>query len=112
VIDTKEEAEVIDAKEVETPKEDILKNKELLYACHYGDYDRVDELLFENIANINYQDKQGYTPLMNALEEGHLSIVALLLNKNVNIKLKNKAGETARVIAHRCNHKSIYKYFW
>lgn len=50
-------------------------------------------------AEINYQDQDGYTGLMLAVDREYVRIVRYLLNQNANPLLKNKNGETASDLA-------------
>jgi ankyrin repeat protein len=53
-------------------------------------------LLIEKGADVNAQSKQGRTPLMvAALKRGNSAIVALLLAKGADPKLKTRRGDTA-----------------
>ncbi|XP_005740927.1 myotrophin [Pundamilia nyererei] len=54
--------------------------KPLHYAADFGQTDVV-EFLISKGADINAPDKHGFTPLMTACFEGHLSCVKLLLEK-------------------------------
>ena len=45
-------------------------------------------------ANINEQNKRGETPLMLAIARGDLDLVKQLLNRNAELNIKNKAGQS------------------
>jgi uncharacterized protein len=51
--------------------------------------------LLERGANINAQDDEGFTPLMNACQNRHVEVVRILLQKKADKLLKNRYGETA-----------------
>ncbi|RDD34026.1 Ankyrin repeat [Wolbachia endosymbiont of Cylisticus convexus] len=53
-------------------------------AAQYGDLSQV-KLLFDNGANIEAQDRQGWTPILLAAEAGKWSIVKFLLDNGANI---------------------------
>jgi len=57
------------------------------------------EVLLNHKANVNKQDKEGYTPLMRAAFNSHDEIVKLLLAKGADPKLKEKKGKTALDLA-------------
>ncbi|MBE6353374.1 ankyrin repeat domain-containing protein [Treponema sp.] len=63
-------------------------------------------LLLEAGADINHMDKDG-TALHNATREGKYDSVKFLLEKGINYKLKNPAGETALDIAKKKDNKRI-----
>jgi ankyrin repeat protein len=56
------------------------------------------KLLLERKANVDAQDDEGFTPLMNACQNRHIEVVRLLLGKGANKELKSKYGDTARTI--------------
>ncbi len=84
---------------------------ELVYACKYGNIDKVKELLKGNI-NPNIHDKNGSTALVMASLYGYTEIVKLLLNYEktiVNPNIQDKNGITALIEASRYNHIEIVK---
>ena len=55
--------------------------------------------------NPNAQDRDGWTPLMEAAGCGREGVVALLLNQpNVNLEARNVDGRTALLLAAECDH--------
>ena len=58
------------------------------------------KLLIEKGANINAQDDDDWTALMDASRKGHLEIVKLLIaNKIANINAQDNYGRTALMFA-------------
>jgi hypothetical protein len=57
------------------------------------------KILLDSGANLNYQDKNGDTPLHAISKKGNISILNLLLEYYPNIYLKNKKNQTAADIA-------------
>src|SRR5208283_274800 len=53
----------------------------------------------ERGANINFEDIDGYYPLIIATEHGKTGIVKLLIDAGCNINIKNGFGQTALIIA-------------
>lgn len=53
------------------------------------------ELLLEEGANVNVQNKFGFTPLMNAVAFDHIETVKILLKHGADVNIKNKKGKTA-----------------
>ncbi|XP_065831398.1 uncharacterized protein [Oscarella lobularis] len=54
----------------------------LHYACFNGLKNLVKDLISKYMVRVDAMDKKGFTPLMTACEEGHLSIVKLLVPEN------------------------------
>jgi len=64
--------------------------------------------LLEAGADPNFQDRDGNTALIDAIEFNQTAdVIEALLKKGANINLKNKKGETARVIATKFNRPDI-----
>lgn len=58
------------------------------------------KLLFERGADINYQsDDRGYTPLMDAVQQGDAQLMDFLLLHGAKLDLQSKDGQTALVLA-------------
>lgn len=66
----------------------------LALAASYGQANSV-KLLLHKKANINAQDDEGFTPLMNACQNRHVEVVKILLEAGADISLKSKYGDTA-----------------
>lgn len=69
-------------------------------ACREG-YFQVACLILEKEENVdvNFQDKDGWSPLMLASKGGHKDIVGILLKHNVCLDLQGKDGNTCLIIA-------------
>jgi hypothetical protein len=59
-------------------------------------------------ADVNVQDKSGYTATMRAAEQGDLDLVTALMDGNPDLNLKNKQGQTALAIAKRGGYEKLY----
>jgi len=59
-------------------------------------------------ADVNIQDAEGRTPLMLAIEHRDPQLIALLLQKNPNMHIANKAGDDALVLAQRSGDEYIW----
>lgn len=57
------------------------------------------EYLISQGANINLQNSNGNTALMEAAQEGNLEVVKYLISKSANISIKNSNGKTALMVA-------------
>lgn len=61
-----------------------------------GEYLEIMELLCKAGANLDLQDKNGNTALMNQAIEGNVFVVAKLIQLGANQGIRNKKGETYR----------------
>lgn len=66
----------------------------LLLASKLG-FPDIASLLIAFGADINFKDKNGWTPLMHAVGKGHLEMVKLLLSNQVDVTAKDKKNRTA-----------------
>lgn len=79
----------------------------LILACYRGN-NEVAQFLIENGADINYNNAMG-TALMAAVVKNNIQIVNLLIDKNVNIELKDGNGTTAIIYAAMFKNHEIAK---
>ena len=56
---------------------------------------KIVNFLFDRGANVNMQDKEGYTALMLAAQNGHTNIVEILLSRGADPMIKNITNQTA-----------------
>jgi len=80
--------------------------KDLMEAAYAGDAPLVNSLL-EKGPDINYQGKNGATPLFMASQQGHEAVVQALLAKNAETDLQNDDGETPLIIASQHGHEAV-----
>ncbi len=78
----------------------------ILTAARDGDRGTVETLLAKGV-NVNMQDANGWTPLMQAAFQGHKDIVKILLNYGVDVNAKDKLGITALMGAAFHGHNKI-----
>ena len=64
----------------------------------------------EKGAQINAKDRDGLTPLHDAVKKGSLELVKLLVEKGAGIDAIDNNNETPFYRANRENHKEIAKY--
>jgi len=74
---------------------------ELCTICYHGDTSYI-KLCLDYGANINFKDKDGWTPLMYACFNNKIEVVKLLIKYGVNINVRNAAGRTA---LDKCDYK-------
>ena len=77
-----------------------------MYSSRHDNLEIV-KLLCENGANINLQDKDGFSALMIATDKGYLEIVKFLLENGANINLQDNNGNSALSIAIGNNDSKI-----
>ena len=70
----------------------------LILASHNGNLAVVNALLAAG-ANVNHQDKNGYTALMSASDNGNLAVVNDLLAAGANVNHQDENGNTALMSA-------------
>jgi len=68
------------------------------------------KFLIEKGVDINKANKDGFTPLYIASQEGHLDLVKLLIEKGAEINKIGKVGETPLYIASENGHLGVAKY--
>ena len=84
--------------------------KNFLHACRYGQMYVIEELIDK--VNINVQDEEGYTPLMNAITEGEIEVVKILLEHNADVtKIKDNSGRNAFFWAAVLDELEMLKLF-
>ncbi len=84
--------------------------KNFLHACRYGQMYVIEELIDK--VNINVQDEEGYTPLMNAITEGEIKVVKILLEHNADVtKIKDNSGRNAFFWAAVLDELEMLKLF-
>ena len=79
----------------------------LLMAAQGGHRDLVQQLLKRRVVNVNYQDKDGLSPLLIAVIRGYEAIVQLLLKKGVDTSLTDKDDLTALMMAVKGGYQSL-----
>ncbi len=89
-----------------TPEEKEKLNKQLLEAAEKENFKSIKEAL-DGGADVNTQDKYGYTPLMHVSLNGNGPIADLLLQKGANKSIRNKLGAHASMYAALKGHKEI-----
>ncbi len=81
-----EEIDMENLQEGEEDDEEDLKVKgdytqQLIKACQRGDFDLAKRCI-EKKANVNFEDKKKWTPIVWASCKGHVNILRMLINKN------------------------------
>lgn len=79
-------------------------------AVFHGTSPELVEAMIQHGANINWQDENGFSPLMVAVSQGDLPMVKLLIRSGANLNLRNKNNLTILEQAHYSQQTSIEKY--
>ena len=88
-------------------------NALLLHAAQYGDEKKVRQWIEQSQragnaeVDLDYADAQGRTALMMAAKGGHAGCVAMLLEAGVNVRVLDREGCSALVVAIRSGYKDI-----
>ncbi|MFP5518889.1 MAG: ankyrin repeat domain-containing protein [Bdellovibrionia bacterium] len=92
------------------PSKMTLNNeKQLMEAIEMGNLKLSEKLIADPAAKLNFQGHQKLTPLMMAVAFERESLVDLLIQKKVDLELKNEAGDTALAMAVGNEKNSIAK---
>ena len=84
------------------------ENREILVSVLKQQYSKISistktnqniELLLKTGADINIQDKNGWTALMVAIYRGKKEIVELLIKRKADLEIQNQMDETALIAA-------------
>jgi len=82
----------------------------LIELSHYYAESEIIKALIDAGANVNAQNKDGYTPLIYSVQEGKESaIMQMLLNAGANLNIQNNYGETALFEAVECHNLNKVK---
>lgn len=80
-------------------KTDSYGRTELMFACKDGDISKVKKLLSSK-ANINQQDKDGWTPLMYAVRyQSNFELVKLLISSGASVTIKNRFDSSSLLLS-------------
>ena len=79
------------------------QGKQLKEAAGKGDHEAL-ALLLEAGADINWQDIDGYSALINASAYGHIVVADRLIAAGANLDLQNKNGDSALMYASQNGH--------
>jgi ankyrin repeat protein len=81
-------------KNVSLTKKDTYSRQSLHIACQMGNYELVSLLLNSSTINLNAVDANNRHCLFYAISYGDEKIVNLLIEKNINIKVRDLVGDT------------------
>lgn len=93
----------------------LLENGAAVNACALmsaseNGHVKVATALAEHGANLDFQDKDGCTPLMRASENNLVEMVAFLVEHGANIDLQDKDGHTPLMKVCKTGHADIVAY--
>ena len=85
------------------PKQTLDENSALGWACYYG-LRIYSETILNMGADVNALDKEGFTPLMDALKKENADCIELILsNPNIDLLITNTKGQRALDIIRKKN---------
>ncbi len=95
-------------KEVGIDACDSYKRTALVWASFYNNTNLLNWLI-DNGANLNHQDKTGFSALHSAAQEKNFEATEILIKKGANLELKDSWGNTPlmRAINSTTNYKFI-----
>ncbi len=82
----------------------------LIDAAKANELSKAKAILAKNKVNIDAQDSEGMTALMQAAIEGNLPMTKLLLSKKAKLELKNSVGDTALAVAVGNDQYGVAQY--
>ena len=93
----------------------LLENGAAVNACALmsaseSGHVKVATSLAEHGASLDFQDKDGCTPLIRASENNHVEMVAFLVEHGANIDLQDKDGHTPLMAVCKAGHADIVAY--
>ncbi|XP_077209978.1 ankyrin [Tasmannia lanceolata] len=88
---------------------DISIFSPIMFVTLSGDVDALKKLLEQPHININEQDKNGLSPVMVAAMEGHVEAFRLLVFAGADVKLRNKANETAITLSELNKNRDLFE---
>ncbi len=87
-------------------------NTALHYAC-CGGYEDVVSVLLEHHADLEHQNENGHTPLMEAASGGRKGVAKLLLDRGAGINThSSEFKESALTLASYKGKQDCLFYFW
>jgi ankyrin repeat protein len=87
----------------------ITGEKPIHKAAYKGNLKKVKKIIERDPAQINVQDRRGFTPLHLASGKGHTAIVEFLITHNANIELGNHMNERPLAQAAKFGHYSTVR---
>jgi ankyrin repeat protein len=87
---------------------DEYSRSPLHYVCidnSEEDWSNITKKLIEDGYNINAQDKNGWTPLHFAAQEGSVEVSKFLIKSGANVHIKDDIGNTPLWVATMNSHK-------
>ncbi|CDS40031.1 Ankyrin repeat domain containing protein [Echinococcus multilocularis] len=89
----------------------FLYNNDYIVMTDVGGDDKIVQCLLEYNAKVNIVDQNNQTPLMKAIEGGHLECVKLLLNYRADLTVRDKYGNAPIHQAVKFGRKDIIELF-
>ncbi|KAG1331326.1 ankyrin-3-like [Cocos nucifera] len=81
----------------------------MMFASRLGDVEALETLLMQPEVNIDEQDENGFSPVMVAAKGGHVDAFRFLVFAGADVKLRNKAGETAVMLSQSNSNSDLFE---
>ncbi|XP_002509549.2 ankyrin repeat domain-containing protein 50 [Ricinus communis] len=81
----------------------------LIFVAQTGDTEALKVLIDLGEINLDYQDDNGFSAVMFAAIKGHVEAFRLLVYAGADVKLFNKAGETAITLSKLNQHHDLFE---
>ncbi|EHA8587864.1 ankyrin repeat domain-containing protein 17 [Cocos nucifera] len=81
----------------------------LIFAARFGDIEALEVLLMQPVVNIDEQDENGFSPVMVAAKEGNVDAFRFLVFAGADVKLRNRAGETAVMLSQSNGNSDLFE---
>lgn len=90
-------------KNLAAPRDEKFEEEKLIQYAAKGDSKGLDSLL-QTRAQIDWQNEEGQTPLLAAVQEGHADTIDLLIRRKADIDKSDFGGDTPLAIATSLNN--------
>ncbi|KAJ8510161.1 hypothetical protein OPV22_000595 [Ensete ventricosum] len=81
----------------------------IMFVARCGDVGTLEMLLTRPDVDVDEQDENGQSPVMAAAGAGHVDAFRVLLFAGANMKLRNKAGETAFELSRSNENRDLFE---
>lgn len=81
----------------------------IISAARFGDVKALEVLSMRPEVNIDEQDENGFSPVMFAAKEGHVEAFRFLVFAGADVKLRNRAGETAIILSQSNGNSDLFE---
>jgi len=87
----------------------VIKKDDLLLKAARANNIEMVQLLIAAGANVNIQDKDGYTPLLLAVDNNSVEIARILIGAGTDLHIKNNDDKTAQQLAYTIEMIAVFE---